>query len=155
MPTIAKRARKDVTATRRRGAAAGWRGVSRLDPTVNGGLLVGLQVKRYSHRQPKHQTSPGPESPMSENHVQRRTFLTATAASIAGAALSGVPRVARAATPSPGTPVPSPATVKLGVASYSLRKFPREKAIEMIKTLRTPYVNFKSVHAAYESSPAE
>src|SRR5215831_19222032 len=93
---------------------------------------------------------------MSENRVARRTFLNVTAASIAGAAWSGaLPRTAPAAVPSPARRTPSPATVKLGVASYSLRQFPREKAIEMIKALRTPYVNFKSVHAAYESSPAE
>jgi len=93
---------------------------------------------------------------MSENRVARRTFLNITAASIAGAAWSGtVPPKARAAAPSPASRTPSPATVKLGVASYSLRQFSRAKAIEMIKTLRTPYVNFKSVHVAYESSPAE
>jgi sugar phosphate isomerase/epimerase len=93
---------------------------------------------------------------MSKNTVPRRTFLTTTAASIAGAALTGaVPHTVRAATAAAASRAPSPETVKLGVASYSLRNFPREKAIEMIKTLRTPYVNLKSVHAAYESSPAE
>jgi sugar phosphate isomerase/epimerase len=44
--------------------------------------------------------------------------------------------------------------VKLGVASYSLRNFPRAKAIEMVKALGTPYVNLKSVHLPYEL-PAE
>jgi sugar phosphate isomerase/epimerase len=96
---------------------------------------------------------------MSENRVPRRTFLTTSAASLAGAALSGaIPRAARAETadpPSPATPAHSPTTVKLGVASYSLRKFPRDKAIEMIRALHTPFVNFKSVHLAYEASPAE
>jgi hypothetical protein len=32
-------------------------------------------------------------------------------------------------------------TRSLGVASFSLHQFPLEKALEMIKTLRTPYVN--------------
>ncbi len=45
--------------------------------------------------------------------------------------------------------------VKLGVASYSLREFPLDKALEMMKTLRTPYVNFKSMHMPYEKSAAE
>jgi sugar phosphate isomerase/epimerase len=45
--------------------------------------------------------------------------------------------------------------VRLGVASYSLRNFPRAKAIEMTKALGTPYINLKSVHLPYESSPAE
>jgi sugar phosphate isomerase/epimerase len=39
------------------------------------------------------------------------------------------------------------------VASYSLRNFPRDKAIEMVKALGTPYVNFKSVHLPFELSP--
>jgi sugar phosphate isomerase/epimerase len=51
--------------------------------------------------------------------------------------------------------VPAIDTLKLGVASYSLREFPRAKAIEMIQALRTPYVNIKSVHLAYTLSPAE
>ena len=45
--------------------------------------------------------------------------------------------------------------VKLGVASYSLRKFPRDRAIEMVKALGTRYVNWKSVHLRYELPPAE
>jgi sugar phosphate isomerase/epimerase len=45
--------------------------------------------------------------------------------------------------------------VKLGVASYSLRNFPRAKMIEMVKALRTPWVNLKSFHLPYELSPAE
>jgi sugar phosphate isomerase/epimerase len=45
--------------------------------------------------------------------------------------------------------------VKLGVASYSLRKFKRAQAIEMVKACGTPYVNIKSFHLPYELSPAE
>jgi sugar phosphate isomerase/epimerase len=45
--------------------------------------------------------------------------------------------------------------VRLGVASYSLRKFPRDRAIEMVKALGTPYINLKSVHLPYEASPEE
>jgi len=44
-------------------------------------------------------------------------------------------------------------TPNIGVASYSLRNFPRDKAIEMVKALGTPYVNFKSVHLPFELSP--
>ncbi|HEY8485425.1 MAG TPA: sugar phosphate isomerase/epimerase, partial [Longimicrobiales bacterium] len=46
-------------------------------------------------------------------------------------------------------------TLRLGVASYSLRKFPRARAIEMVKALRTPYINIKSFHLEYDLSPAE
>lgn len=45
--------------------------------------------------------------------------------------------------------------VKLGVASYSLRNFPRDKAIEMTKSLGVKYINFKSMHLPYDASPAE
>ena len=52
--------------------------------------------------------------------------------------------------------MPAAATaIKLGVASYSLREFPLDKTLAMMKTLRTPYVNFKSVHVPYERTPAE
>jgi sugar phosphate isomerase/epimerase len=45
--------------------------------------------------------------------------------------------------------------LKLGIASYSLRHFPRAQAIEMVKALHTPYINLKSFHLPYELSPAE
>jgi sugar phosphate isomerase/epimerase len=96
---------------------------------------------------------------MSDHRVPRRTFLAAAAATVAGASL-GVSRfgpVAQAAPlPPTGPRAPaSPSSVRLGVASYSLRKFPLDKTLEMVKALRTPYVNFKSVHLPYEKSPQE
>jgi sugar phosphate isomerase/epimerase len=45
--------------------------------------------------------------------------------------------------------------IKLGVASYSLRKFSRAAAIPMVKALKTPFVNLKSVHLEYKATPAE
>jgi sugar phosphate isomerase/epimerase len=45
--------------------------------------------------------------------------------------------------------------LKLGVASYSLRNFSRQKAIEMTKALGTRYINFKSVHLPYDASQSE
>jgi sugar phosphate isomerase/epimerase len=87
---------------------------------------------------------------MRESPVSRRSFLTATTASVAIAVLD--PKLASAARrPEPGVATLPDVPVKLGVASYSLRRFPREKALEMVKALRTPYVNFKSVHAPYET----
>ena len=47
------------------------------------------------------------------------------------------------------------AGIKLGVASYSLRNFPRDKAIEMTKSLGVRYINFKSMHLPYDAAPAE
>ena len=47
------------------------------------------------------------------------------------------------------------ANFKLGVASYSFRKFPRAKAIEMTKELGTPYLNIKDFHLALDSTPEQ
>src|SRR3989440_5634776 len=87
---------------------------------------------------------------MSNAPVPRRTFLGASVAGLAGVAM-GTPRTLPRQPPEP--PQPPPASLRLGVASYSLRNFPRDKAIEMVKALGTPYVNFKSVHLPFESSP--
>ena len=45
--------------------------------------------------------------------------------------------------------------VRLGVASYSLRKFKRPQAIEMVKACGVRYVNIKSFHLPYTLSPEE
>lgn len=45
--------------------------------------------------------------------------------------------------------------VKLGVASYSLRKFKRPECIEMVKACGTPYINIKSFHLPYELTPEQ
>jgi sugar phosphate isomerase/epimerase len=47
------------------------------------------------------------------------------------------------------------ADFKLGVASYSFRKFSREKAIQMTKELGTPYLNVKDFHLALDSTPGQ
>src|SRR5579864_3044470 len=44
---------------------------------------------------------------------------------------------------------------KLGVASYSLRKFPRAEAIRMIQRLGLKYVNIKSYHLPLDSTPVQ
>jgi sugar phosphate isomerase/epimerase len=95
---------------------------------------------------------------MSEHSLPRRTFLKA-AAGTAGAALVA-PHVARAALADPAAAsaraaAPDPGAVRLGLASYSLRKFPRAKAIELAKSLNIPFINIKSVHADYPLSAAE
>jgi sugar phosphate isomerase/epimerase len=45
--------------------------------------------------------------------------------------------------------------IKLGVASYSLRKLSRAQAIAAVKELKTPYLNIKEFHLLYTSTPAE
>lgn len=47
------------------------------------------------------------------------------------------------------------ADIKLGIASYSFRKFPRERAIAMTKELKTPYLNIKDFHLALTSTPEQ
>lgn len=44
---------------------------------------------------------------------------------------------------------------KLGVASYSFRKFSRAQAIQMTKELGTPYLNVKDFHLALNSTPEQ
>jgi sugar phosphate isomerase/epimerase len=47
------------------------------------------------------------------------------------------------------------ADFKLGVASYSFRKFSRAQAIDMTRQLGTPYLNIKDVHLPLNSTPEE
>ena len=95
---------------------------------------------------------------MSKHDVPRRSFLKFAALGAVGAAFTK-PDAVRAALATGRPPVALPPTedvgVKLGVASFSLRNFSREKAIEMTKALGTPYINFKSVHLPYDASPSE
>lgn len=48
-----------------------------------------------------------------------------------------------------------PEDLRLGVASYSLRKFSRPQAIEIIKKLGVRYVCIKEFHLRYADSPAD
>jgi sugar phosphate isomerase/epimerase len=79
--------------------------------------------------------------------MRRRDFLTTVAAAsvLPATAMRGAASVHAAAPPS--------AALKLGVASYSLRKFPFDKCLEMTKALDTKYINFKDVHIPRTDSP--
>ena len=99
---------------------------------------------------------------MNSKDIDRRTFMKGASALAGGTALSlGLARELNAslASASPNSESPRlrpPAShVRLGVASYSLRNFSLEKAIEMTKSLGTPYINLKSFHLPYEATPAE
>ena len=72
----------------------------------------------------------------------RRTFLSGTAAGLAVSTVRADP-----AYPSEGP--------KIGVASYSFRKFPRAQAIDMTRRLGVKYISIKSFHLPYESTPDE
>src|SRR5881409_322740 len=90
---------------------------------------------------------------MSDHAVPRRRFLTTSAAAMAGAVMSATATGQPPQPPQP--PAPPPTSLQLGVASYSLRNFPRDRTIEVVKALGTPYVNFKSVHLPFELSPEQ
>lgn len=67
-------------------------------------------------------------------------------------AASAVPMAAAAQATAPAKTVNS---LKLGVASYSLREFSRRLCINMVKQLDTPYLCIKEFHALYRSTPEE
>jgi sugar phosphate isomerase/epimerase len=55
----------------------------------------------------------------------------------------------------PAAAAPKPLPLKIGVASYSLRKFPRDKAIASLKELGVKYVTIKDVHLARTDTPEQ
>jgi sugar phosphate isomerase/epimerase len=77
--------------------------------------------------------------------MRRREFLTTVAAA------SLLPQVSGRAAAAPAAAAPE--QLKLGVASYSLRKFPFDKALEMAKACEVKYINFKDVHLARTDPP--
>ena len=72
--------------------------------------------------------------------LTRRRLLQSGAALAAGAALSPSRSFAQQSSSLPASPV------KLGIASYTFRKFDAAKLIDCMKELRTPYLNVKDVH---------
>ena len=101
---------------------------------------------------------------MTDREVSRRGFLKFAALGAAGAALTEPGRaiaaarsgaIAHPANRSTANRTAEDVGVKLGVASYSLRHFSRTDAIRMTNALGTRYINLKSFHLPYESSPAE
>jgi sugar phosphate isomerase/epimerase len=93
---------------------------------------------------------------MPNDEIPRRTFLKWSALGAAGVALTDCATANTAPSVRAVTDKPSQDSwVKLGVASYSLRNFPRQQAIEMTRSLGVRYINFKSVHLAYDAPPTE
>jgi len=75
--------------------------------------------------------------------TSRRSFLGASVAALAAT------RTGFGAAPE------DPRDFKLGIATYSLRKFPRGQAIAMLKQMKVKYINIKDVHLAMNASPQE
>jgi sugar phosphate isomerase/epimerase len=78
----------------------------------------------------------------------RRQFFTTAAAAAAWTTFGRLPGVDRAA-----LAASRPAALKLGVASYSMREFPLDQALEMAKTLGVTYMTFKDVHIPRTDPP--
>jgi sugar phosphate isomerase/epimerase len=78
--------------------------------------------------------------------VTRRAFF-GTVASVAA-----LPGLARADAASPAA-APAAATLKLGVASYSLRKFTLDQTLAMAKEMGVKYMTFKDVHIPRTDPP--
>jgi sugar phosphate isomerase/epimerase len=81
----------------------------------------------------------------------RRQFVT-TAATVAAWPTAIAARVAPRGVE--GAPAVTPsAALKLGVASYSMREFPLDRALEMAKTLGVTRMTFKDVHVPRTDPP--
>jgi len=68
---------------------------------------------------------------------------------------AGVAATAQTAFAAKALPARDTANVKLSVATYSFRKFPREVAIQNIKDLNVKYCDIKEFHLPYKDSPAQ
>jgi len=86
---------------------------------------------------------------MSLFESSRRTFLATAAAALAAPTLTDTLAFA-----SGQPPKPAPAGgLKIGVASYSLRKFTLDQALEILKDMKVQYANFKDVHLPRTDPP--
>ncbi|HTV00745.1 MAG TPA: sugar phosphate isomerase/epimerase, partial [Luteitalea sp.] len=87
---------------------------------------------------------------MSSPSLSRRSLLQ-----LAGAAAAS-PLLPLATTHASAADVArKPLPLKIGVASYSLRKFPRDKAIAALQALDVHYVTIKDVHLARTDTPEQ
>src|SRR5438270_12165219 len=85
--------------------------------------------------------------PMFPPPSRRRFFGTAAAA-------AAWPLLSRAAGAAPDSAAGSGrGALKLGVASYSMREFPLDQALEMAKRLGVTHMTFKDVHVPRTDSP--
>ena len=76
----------------------------------------------------------------------RRAFLGTAAAAAAAPALA-------AHGSRPAAPAPAARTLKIGIASYSMRKFTLDQALAMANTIGIKHMTFKDVHLPRTDSP--
>ena len=89
----------------------------------------------------------------SSSSLSRRSLLQMAGAAAALPLLPPARAEASAAVQAAAAPKPMP--LKIGVASYSLRKFPRDKAIAALQELNVKYVTIKDVHLARTDTPEQ
>ncbi len=77
--------------------------------------------------------------PIMNLNLSRRSLIRGGAALTASAALSN-------STFSLAAPMASESPIRLGIASYTFRKFDQAHLIEFMKQLKTPYLNLKDIH---------
>ncbi len=81
--------------------------------------------------------------------VARRTFLLSAGASVAGVRWPAAAGAAGGGTDAGRRNEP----LKIGLASYSLRNFPLERALEMAQAAGVRYMTFKDVHIPRTDPP--
>ncbi len=87
---------------------------------------------------------------MSSSSLSRRSLLQLAGTAAVLPLVPGSPAEAHGARSGQG---PKALPLKIGVASYSLRKFPRDRAIAALKDLNVKYVTIKDVHLARTDTP--
>lgn len=87
---------------------------------------------------------------MDAQHTRRR-FLQTTGLGAAALALSGHPSAQAASSPAARKSFP----FKLGLASYTLRQFPLDKALAMTRRVGLDWICLKSFHLELNASPQE
>src|SRR5918998_1749515 len=86
----------------------------------------------------------------------RRHFVTTAAGAATWTALGGSTRADRSPLPDAGLMASAARrsdALKLGVASYSMRKFTLDQALEMARTLGITHMTFKDVHIPRTDPP--
>ena len=82
--------------------------------------------------------------------TNRRSFIRKSTAGVLGIAALGIPEIVQASKFDDKKETKS--AVKLGVASYTLRKFSMEEALDMTKRIGLNRITFKSIHLPLDSS---
>jgi inosose dehydratase len=86
---------------------------------------------------------------MTKHPWTRRAFIASAGAVLAGSRLGAASQTGatNAGTVRPGEPL------KIGIASYSLRNFPLDRALEMARAANVRYMTFKDVHIPRSDPP--